>query len=256
MTSLDRAKRFLAQKTRVIAAGIVPLAGLVVSQTPAQAVQPTFNTGSCSWTTTGQASFASGGCVSEQAGSVDPTSGILGMKLLTTNDLEPFAFTQSPSGGTFGINLSGSGRQTGVSPFTGTIPVLWDFTATASDGGSMAYTLTYTLTNPPAQQPIGGDILVAPALTETGTAQSGVAVTGSDAFANLNGQNIFGYSISLSISEVRNTSIGQSITLNIPENSLDLAATATAPAPEPGTIALLGGGLIGLGFLRRHKKVR
>jgi hypothetical protein len=256
MTSLDRARRFISQKTRVIAIGIVPLAGLVVNQTPAQAAVPTFNTGSCSWFTTGLANSGGGLCSSEQESAIDPTSGILGVKLVATGDLEPFssAFGQG-SGGTYGITVSGSGRQTGVSPFTGTIPVLWDFTATSSDGGSMAYTLTYTLTNPPSQQPVEGNIIGPPTLTETGTALSGVAVTGADAFTSLSGQNIFGYSISLSISKF--TQGGQqSISLNIPEGSLDLAATAVSGTPEPGTIALMGGGLIGLGFLRRRKKNR
>jgi hypothetical protein len=253
---MDRAKRFLSQKSRAIATTIVPLAGLVLSQMPAMAVNqgPGFSSGApCNISPLGSNVGTSGGCSVAQEGATDPTSGLLGVKLVG-GEFEPFAF--SGSGGTFGLNITAIGSATGLQSYTGTIPVSWDFTPTSSDGGNLSYLLTFTLSPQGTQLPgqIQTDtVALGSTLTEgdlsSFTVTSGSTVSGTAAF-NLANASIGSYTINLQVEESTGC-CEKSLTVNIPTNSLDLAPLTGTP--EPASIVLTGVGLAGLFFRRRRR---
>jgi hypothetical protein len=246
MTSLDRAKRFLADKSRVIATTIVPLAGLMLSQTPAQAVNAipitAFNPTSCGISAVGQGVSATGSCtVVAQSSSV---GGVLGAKLYADNsDLEPTA--SSGSGGLYGLNIFASGGTTG-NILGGRVPVSWNFTPTTSDGGNVSYALVFSIFGPGGGSVTEGNI-------DTFNIASGTVVSGSDSIGLTGEGAIFGYSISLQVRENNGFSQGKSLTVNIPQNSLDILPTSGTP--EPGSMLLLSSGFAGLLF-RRFRRSR
>ena len=264
MTSMDRAKRFLSQKSRAIAFTIVPLAGLVISQTAAKAatsISSGFSPGSCNNVTgLGTTSLTSGGCAQVLEGAVDPASGLQGVKLYSTNGDFSAVTAFTSSGGTYGMEFTGSGTAN-VSNFTGSaIPVSWDFSVHTSDLGPVSYTLTYSLFGQSglagtSEFPfvLNGTRVALPfaTLPENGIAQDSTTVIGSDFIRNLFGANITGYSIDLQLTETAQ-SPGQTMTVTIPTNSLDLAESST---PEPASIFLFGSGFAGL-LLHRLRRAR
>jgi hypothetical protein len=252
MTSLDRAKRFIAQKSRTIAVSIVPLAALTVAGVPA--VAQTLNAdGGCTVTGVGSAQSVSGSCA--QANQSSTVGGILGVKVDTTSNASAFGF--GVSGGSFGVDIAtGIGSTSNFSFFSGTIPLSWDFTASATRGGSLSYQLTYTLFGNflQGQLPEGGNTLTPIATrTESGGALSGQTVSGTDSVTFGLPVNITGYKIDL---RVMDSNPFGSLSVNIPINSLDIAEPVTSATPEPETWGLLGTGIAAmlLGRFRRSRR--
>jgi hypothetical protein len=258
VTSLNRAKRLIERNFRTIAISMVALGGLIASQSPAWASPQLagFSTGICTvgaaTGTSGNVLSTSGGCT-EQSDGQDPTSLLYGVKILDSGAGDPLAVLSGTSG-LFGVDVHATGLAN-VLNFTGTIPVYWDFTPTASDGGNISYQLTYSLFGSAAQL-ISGDINVGgpPPITESGTIASGSVVSGVADF-NLLGQNISSYTIDLQVTE--NASAGESgrtVSVNIPSSSVDLADTVSA-TPEPTSIVLFGTGLLALAGRRLRRSI-
>jgi hypothetical protein len=249
MTSMERAKRFLSQKSRAIAVTIVPLAGLAISQTPAMASAAPLTAltpGTCSVTPTSTyGASVSGDCTDVQESAPDST-GLLGIKMYTTNSsFAPNPITATAfSGGTFAMDISASGGVNGA-VFAGTIPVSWDFTLSSSDGGNLAYLLTYTLTGP-------GVVLNEGNLGNFNVT-SGSTISGTDSMTYSGPIGVTGWAIQLQVQEAAALGTAPSITVNVPTNSVDFAPAAATP--EPASLFLFGGGLAGL-LLRRFRRVK
>jgi hypothetical protein len=251
MTSLDRANRFLSNKSRAIALSIVPLAGLAISYTPAAASVSdqltAFNPGRCVVSATvANVSVTGDNCADAAQGAPD-SGGLLGVKVYSENS----SFESSPisafssSGGTFGLEIFASGGTTG-NTFGGTIPVSWDFSVTTGDGGDFAHQLFYDISGSPDNSFSTGSL-------SSFTNASGSTISGTNSL-NLSTGTIItgGYEIELRVAESTNC-CSKSLTVNVPTNSLDLApSTAT---PEPGSVFLFGSGFAGM-LLRRFRRMR
>ena len=252
MTSLDRAKHFLSNKSRAIAITIVPLAALAISQTPARASVgdsplTAFTPGNCGVSALGSnVNVSSGGACVDVAQSGADSGGLLGVKVYSADSLESLepspisAF--SGSGGTFGLAIIASGGTTG-NVFSGSIPVSWDFSVTTSDGGNFAYALTYTIFGSPGNSFSTGN------LTFTNT--SGSTISGTNSISLPSG-TVDNYFVELEVEE-QTTCCSKALTLDVPTNSLDLAPAAATP--EPGSVFLFGSGFAGL-LLRRFRRAR
>jgi hypothetical protein len=228
---------------RIFAAGIIiSLAGFSVGRLSAQTPPPltSFTPTACD----AEASPFGGGvsltsaslCTMVAQTSVDPVSGLLGVTLDATND----SFEAiSSSGGRFGLVVYGYGGVNGTTDesatatYTGTIPLSWDFTATSSDGGNLAWWLIFSFYGPAGEsQIVEGDLgnydLV------SGTQVSG---TSSISFSDA---SVTGYSINLEVLEAQSSA--GTISVTVPQDSLGIASSA----PEPASIALLSAGVFAL----------
>jgi PEP-CTERM motif len=245
LTSIERAKSFMQRKARVMALSVVPLASLVAVTAPsahAGAVTPlTLNTATCSVTATGN----SGSC--SELALATGSNGMTGVKMFGSGQANAGSIsTQSISGGiqaTIPLTvdfLVGSGT-TNSGQVPGAIPLAWKFTIGDSDTvtADIAYTITWTLNSTQ--------------FSSTGTGLTAGTYTGSaSAFASLVGTAITSYKIELSVTDSHVASNGF-LSVTIPQNSIDL--NAVSAAPEPGTFALLGSALAGLGaFAWRRRR--
>lgn len=232
MTSLDRAKRFLAGKTAKLALAAVPLALAV----PAAFGQVTFNTdGTCAF------SGSFGGSCAVQ--SVSPGGNA------AANEISLFG-----NGSTnVGLDFSYSGSASGFLQNTAALPVDWNF----------------SLFNLTTQLPVGGNSVGTSAnitLTFTIFENSGSSVsavenlgtlgigtyTGSDTL-NVAPGFVSGYSI-----ELNGASGSSAYTINIPGGAtLDLNGAVSTATPEPSSADLAGAGVAGaflFGLLRRFRR--
>jgi hypothetical protein len=227
MTSVDRAKRFLQNKSRSLAMAAIPLAALVTVAMPAKASFSFSNPLGCSGGTIN--SNQTGGC----SGSLLPTqpNGVNGVSFNGSYTVTAV----SPGGYTF--NLDWSSAVSGGT-FTGQIPVTWDFTVTPSDTvTSWDWSLDFVF---------GGAFSV----PESGTASGVQHIQGSD-FANFTGQTVGSFLLEFSLSQ-NATNGNESFTLTIPaDTSFDV--NAAAPTPEPSTFVLVA---LPMGYLlwRRFRR--
>src|SRR5579883_3499421 len=88
--------------------------------------------------------------------------------------------------------------------------------------------------------------------TNSGSVASNSTVSGSIALGGLSGANITGWSTNREIDFGSDYSAGDSLTLSIPQNSVDILGQAGTP--EPSTFGLLGIGSAALLWLRRRFK--
>ncbi len=238
MTSIERAKRFIQSKGRVITLTLVPLAALTAVTVPAKAGPVTgasaglvFNSTSCNVSFSGSGS--GGVCTIDQ---LSPQSGVTGVTLSGTG------LVMDPSGGTFiGLAFSGSGGTNGGSFGPGNFPVRYDFVVTQTDSDLISWTLNLTF-----QTSLG-------TLPEdfNGTT-SGGTISGSPTVTIPSNITVSSYSFNFVVADDSAT-VGNNLTVNIPAGqSLDVGGSAISP--EPATLSLVGSALAGLMWWRRRKK--
>lgn len=227
MTSLDRAKRFLAARTAKLALTAIPLA---------MAIPAAFGQG-----TTGFSFNTNSGC------SVSPGFGTCSVGQLSSTGGNPLGnwvdiFTNglvSPSSGS--LTVSTNEGASGTVSSTESIPVSWDFTLspfaaeqpqTTFSTGTFDVSLEWFLN--------GTDILT----KDLGTLSGGTYM-GSSSFTISGGTTLSSYRMAM----VLTNDFGYN--LNVPGGtSIDL--NNVAGTPEPASFLLTGAGLLGL--LRRFRR--
>jgi hypothetical protein len=239
MSSLERAKRFLAEKTSRLALSVVPLAALAVSAVPAHA-EVTFNVGSGSGNgnCSVSASFmGSGSCSSFQQSATG------GNVFANWVAIQGNGSMSSASGGSIDFAVN-SGGASGVLA-SGTIPISWDFLLDSSSSGSVAWSVLFRVSFSG-----GGSDSFSMSGSTSLTGLSSVEVVGSGAITIGTGGSVDGYAIAL---DTNTFGTGIPYSVDIPDGSLDL--NSPAPAPEPATLFLVpaAGALL---FLRRKKRNR
>jgi hypothetical protein len=243
MTSMDSARRFLAEKSRAMAVTIIPLAAFMLHQVPARALSQVplaaLDPETCTVASVGAGANSSGACVAmAQTASAD---GIMGVRLQASNrDLTPVA--SSASGGLYGVSIIASGGTTG-NTFGGTLPVSWNFTPVSSDGGNLSYELIFSAIGTNGASIRKGDI-------DSFSVKSGTVVSGSSSIKTGDG-SITGYRVSLQVMENNGFGGPKSIIVGFPANSLNIFPPPASP--KPGTMFLFGGGLAALLFLRLRR---
>jgi PEP-CTERM motif len=234
MNSLERAKRFVAEKASRLALTVVPLAALAVSAVPAKAA--TLNPSTCT-------AFATSGSASCSTIQVNPVG--------QNPQLNWIAFGGSgsaPFGGSINFGISG-GTADGGSISAGTVPVSWDFfidpvMVTLKPGPlvtsvEVSWSVFFNLNL---------DNTSFPSFSMSGSAPLGSEVTGSG-LISVSGGSVNGYTMSLS------TSSSLSYSVSVPLlTSVDLNPGTPAGVPEPSTLLLMIPGLAGALILRRRKK--
>jgi len=239
MTSLDRAKRFLAAKTAKIALAAVPLA-LAVPASFGQ-VSLTFNTGTC----TVSAGFpaTSGSCALQQFSAIGGNSSANWLDLYTTTNIGP---------GNGSILLNANGTASGGMTSGETLPVSWDFSFSQipTQGGNL------TSVSPMDVQIsffINGTTASGSFFQDLGNV--GLGETTGSGFLTMptftGTDTISSYSIQFNA-----TNVPSNFRLSIPQGtSLDLNDVASA-TPEPSTFVLGGAGMGLLGLMRRRFRRR
>jgi hypothetical protein len=237
MTSLDRAKRFLASKARTLALTAVPLATLVAVAPPAKAGPVVFNTGTCSATATGSSSV-SGTPSCGNSLLVTMPNGANGLHL--NGNVSAI----SNSGGTsFGAVLDWSGAANSGS-FTGSMPVTWNFTVGFTPAGIAATpiaTYSWTLDFWFNTRSIH--------LQETGSGAVSAPFQGSDSVP-FNNTFVFNWEAQLTATRTSVNS-GETLSLTVPNSSVDI--NPAVAVPEPASLLLMTSGL---GYILWRKRRR
>jgi hypothetical protein len=218
VSSLERAKLFLAQKATRLALGVVPLAALAVSAVPAQA-STIFQSG--------EACFAGTGTCS-----VSQTSAVGGNPQANWVALTGSGTSTSSSGSQI-LDFYAIGTDTGT--LTGSVPVYWNFTLNPSSGSTVSWTVDETIYYGSSG---------AADFSANGNSSTPGQVTGTGSITIPGTIGVTGYRIEL------DTDGSIPYTVNIPAGSLDLNPGGV---PEPATLFLVpGAGALLL--LRRKKK--
>jgi hypothetical protein len=238
MSSLDRAKQFLQNKTRTLALSVVPFAALVALTPPAKATTVVFNPA----TPTLTASSPSGSLVTSNLSSValavfNGVSGVAGSGNGTLTN---------GSSGSWTISFDMAGSANGVS-MAAPIPVDWLFNFTSSTNSSFPWALTLNLngspvTLTPSPDPVSGVMFGPDSHQVSGTAliplQEGL---------------INSYDLLLKISDSSVTT--GTFTLDVPAGStLDINPVGAAPEPSAFFLAAPALGLLLLRL--RQKQIR
>jgi len=228
MSSLERAKRFVAQKAWRLALVVVPLAALTVSTGSAKATTLTFNPGSNCFAS-GDGETGSCQTVQEAATGGNPAANWVAMTGSATQS--------SSSGGAVNFTVSGSTNNGTIG--AGTIPVAWNFSfgQVSVTDPTVNWTLLFQL-----EGSVG-------AYFETsGSTSTGDTVTGNGVITIPTSGTVSLYLINLL------TSSSGEYTLTVPGSAtLDLNPLAPAGVPEPATLFLLGPAAGALLLLRRRK---
>jgi hypothetical protein len=233
MSSLDRAKKFLASKARTLALAVVPLAA---ATSTIEAAPLQLSASGCQVNSIG--SFSSGFCTTS---SVNP-GGVDGI-----NWIQIFGdgYAYSFSGGSFGIQFSAFGSGDGGDSPSGLMPLAWDFTISdAFDTQDISYYLSFEFFDNNSGSYFH---------SESG---SGLGrVTGKYSLAIPN-SGIISWSVNLVVQGTTMNgefSEGSSFFVDIPEGTtIDLnPVDATVPEPSSLLLALPGGAYI---LLRRRRK--
>lgn len=237
MTSLARAKRYLAQKASRLALAVVPLAALAVSTPQAKAIPagPLLTGGDC--TVSGGLGSFTGSCDTAQVNATGGDGSLNWIEMFGSGSL----LNSDGSGGFLNFNAGDDALST-VIP-SGQIPVGWGFSISPVNPDlepSLNWMVTFSIFTS------GGS----GSFTQSGSALAGSNVRGSGAIVFASSQDVIGWRAVLDTNTGGNA-FGYSI--NIPgKKSLDL--NQQTAAPEPASLLLLAPGLGALLFLRRKKR--
>lgn len=235
MTSLERAKHFLARKASRLALAVVPLAAVTISSSSAKA-EAILTSDACTVTTgSGSCGISLSGV---SGGNMHLNSAFLstsGSTVLSVGSAIDFS-GGSPSGGATGS-------------YNGKVPVSWDFDLIEVNAVRVIdWTLTFTLNGS------GGGAVAT--FSKSGSASTssggGTAVSGSGNMPTPGASTpIFGYTITLDTTTMSGKG---SYEINIPVGStLDLNPDPGS-VPEPSTLLLMVPGVGALLLLRRKKQ--
>jgi hypothetical protein len=228
MTSLDRARRYLSNKTTAIAIVAVPLASVAIPPS-ATAGSLTLSSFNCIQSTSGGGGTTVSDCNATQlpAG----TNDVLGVKMFGSGTVtDPFS-------GYSDLLFTTQGDASGT--FAGDVPVSYDFTITNSDPDTV----------------LSWDVYFAAFTTSAGT-QSGDAngtTTGGEITGSFNvplNGTFDGFVLHLDVNE--NAAPGDSFTVDIPDNSIDVNNAAEVATPEP-RLGLFAAALLGSFGWARHR---
>jgi hypothetical protein len=232
MTSIERARRFIENKGRALALTTVPLACLVVAPAPLKS-SAVFEQAACVTSTSGGQSFSGITCGTSQL----PTGGfgVTGVKMFGTG-------TAVSSG--FFTDLLFSTQGTATGSFVGDIPVSYDFTIDDPSGDKIDWEVFFSAF---------GD---ANANDSVNGISTGGETTGSFDVP-FDGSTITQYVLHLNVMFDTGAKAGDTITVTIPDNSIDVNPVPASTVPEPGTLGLFGSALAGMGlfaWLRRKTR--
>jgi hypothetical protein len=237
MSSLDRAKQFLQNKTRTLALTVVPFAALIALTPPAKASVLSFNPSTPTLTQTAPSgSFVTSNLSSVALGVLNGVSGVAGSGNGT--------LTNGISGSWNMIfDLAGSANS---GSFVSPIPVDWLFNFTSSSG-AVSWALSFKLNGStvaliPSPDAVSGTIFGGPQQQIAGTALIPV-IAGP----------ITSYDFQLQISTL-GTTLG-TYTLDIPAGST-LDINPVSSTPEPSAFLLAAPGLALLLVKSRRKQLR
>lgn len=171
----------------------------------------------------------SGTCSVTSLHAVDPESGLLGVQLSGALQISQPA---GPAGIAVPI-ISGvdDNYPSNTAPYTGTIPVSWDFSATSNNGSNLSWSLVFEFfdeNGKPAEIQEGNmaDFNLASGATESGTS----SITLTDA-------GVTSYSISLLVDGQPSAD-----SISVTMDSIDVAPPTRTP--EPASTLLFSGGLM------------
>ncbi len=227
MTSIERARRFLQNKSRAIALTTVPLACLAVLPSPLVS-SAVFELAPCVPTTSGGSSFSGITCATSQL--PEGAIGVTGVKLTGGG-------TAVSAGGFTDILFTTQGTATGS--FTGDVPVSYDFTITDPSGDPVDWDVYFSAFGDPNSPSNSADGVA----TATGEIQGSFNVA-------LDGSALSQYVLHLNVYFGGQSNPGDSFTVSIPDNSIDVNPVPVSSAvPEPNTLSLFASALASLGFV-------
>lgn len=252
MTSLDRAKTFMLRKARVIAMTSVPLASLIAISAPAAnagAVTPlTLNTAACAVTVTG--GFASSGASCTTAQLTPGSNGVTGVKLFGSATATSQVLTdgivgqiQAP-GNPLTLDFKVASGTTNGGQIAGVIPISYKFSVTDTDSTTADITWQLIIS--------ANGLAVFTSPISAAFAGNGATISGTVNTIALPPTTVASYGIEFKVTDASATN-GQQLAVTIPQNSIDVNALV-AGTPEPGTFAMLGSALVGLGIIVRRRR--
>lgn len=217
----------------MIALTAVPLASLIAIAPSAKAGAVTnlvLNPAACNVSFSGS-NFNSSGC--STAALPMGSNGVTGVKLFG------FGSVSSPfiSGGGvqfIGLGFSSNGTTNNGSFGGGTIPIAWSFTI--GDNAAqpdIEWSLAVSING---SSVFSQNFSTAPGLIQGSTVTNVLPPIG----------NITSWGVNFTVTDDEAVN-GETLTVSVPANSVDLNAAQVAATPEPGTFAMLGSALAGLG---------
>ena len=158
------------------------------------------------------------------------SNGVAGFKIFGTASITFNTTVNTP----VNLILTASGTGSGSFP-TSSIPFGYDFTVTDPNQGSpLSWTIGMSING------------VSNALALSGLATPGVSTSGTGAILTPSGSALSTYSLALQLILPSVTS-GETLTVTVPNHSLDVN-----PAPEPGSLMLVGSAAVAGLMLRRR----
>jgi len=257
LSSIERAKAFMQRRARLIAVTALPLAALVGIAAPAHAgavtTPLTLTPSPCVVTATGGTLNSGGSCAtSALATGANGMTGVKGFGdatatagLILTQGIEGSQVSGNPLTLDF---LVGNGTTNGGT-VSGVIPVHYSFSITDSDSTTADITWELIL----SATVLGQNTVIIDSL-HNGVVADGTLISSALNTNPLPPTAVTGYKVELKVTDTSATS-GQFLHVNIPQNSIDVNAISSAP--EPGTFALLGSALAGIGgFAWRRRRAK
>ncbi len=240
MTAVERAKRFLKDKSRAIAMTAIPLSALVAISAPAKA-DIVFNTGGCQVSATN--GTLSGGSACTLNG-LPASNGITGLKLSGSGTVT------APNSGA-GITLFfGNSGGTASGAFTGNIPIDFAFSATDSNNNLIDWTLEFLFNGPSSGSfSVNSSTLGFNPISGSGTVSGSGLISAVNAVANSS------WFLQLMVNVDNpgtNVANGETLSVTVPTGSIDI--NGQSAVPEPSTWSMIATAAAGLLFWRRRNK--
>jgi hypothetical protein len=237
MSSVERAKRFLQNKSRTIALTVVPLASLTGIAAPAHASTLSFTPSTCSANPSGGGNLIvdpnvpTPSCTTTQL----PTGadGVAGLKMYGTASMQALFDTYLT------INITTGGTATGTGGAV--IPVSYDFTLTNTSASLMNWDVYFD---------VAGD------LNDASGSASGMSNGGTITGSFMVDTSTIGsaYEYVLHVEATDTSALGGDIfTLSVPQNSIDVNPAPASSTPEPASFSLIGLALAPLAWWKRRR---